>query len=40
MNPTMIERDDESAKFWNRYDTKYQKLKDGYEVEIKISKIK
>ena len=40
MNPTMIERNNESAKFWKRYDTNYKKLKDGYEAKIKICKIK
>ena len=40
MNPTMIERNNESAKLWKRYDINYKKLKNGYEAKIKICKIK
>ena len=38
LNPTMIERDDDSAEFWTPFDTNYQKLNDGCKKKLQIRK--
>ena len=36
----MIERDDESAEFWNTFDLNFKKINNGEKTKIKIRKIK